>query len=284
MPRVLIAGCGYVGTALGERLCAAGYDVLGLRRQPPPHAPFPQLSADLGRPETLRNLPEVAAVVYTAAADSGSDAAYRAAYVTGLGNLLAALQDQGQQPRRLLFTSSTSVYGQQDGEWVDETSATEPRHFSGRRLLEAEALLRQTPLPASVLRLGGIYGPGRTRLIDSVRRGTATCPQGPPRFTNRIHLDDCAGALHHLLELPAPEPLYLGVDCEPADSCTVTRWIAAQLGLPEPSVVAAEEAAGVRGGNKRCRNDRLQATGYRFRYPSFREGYGELITAVASRP
>ena len=135
----------------------------------------------------------------------------------GLRNLLAALRQQGQSPRRIIFLSSTAVYGQTRGEWVDESSATEPDHFSGRRLLEAEALLRESGVPAIVLRLGGIYGPRRTRLIDEVRQGRAATSRNGPRYTNRIHRDDCVGALDHLIELAEPADCYLGVDCEPAD-------------------------------------------------------------------
>jgi nucleoside-diphosphate-sugar epimerase len=149
-------------------------------------------------------------------------------------------------------------------------------------MLEAERLLASAAGVA--LRLGGIYGPGRTRLIDGVRAGRATIRPGPPRWTNRIHRDDAAGALRHLIGCAlagaALEAVYVGVDDEPADDAVVLRWLSQRLGAPPPP--GADDAAPPgRSGNKRCRNARLRATGYAFAYPSFREGYGALIDATS---
>src|SRR5262249_35295810 len=161
----------------------------------------------------LADLPGALDVVVYAASPAGrDDAFYRTAYVEGLRNLLAALTARGQKPRRTIFVSSTAVYGQTRGEWVDETSPTQPTHSWGKRLLEAEALLRESGLSGVVLRLGGIYGPRRTRLVDEVRQGRAAVARGGPRYTNRIHREDCVGALDHLIELAEPADCYLGVD------------------------------------------------------------------------
>ena len=190
------------------------------------------LGADLTKPETLQALPPALDVVfYTAAPSSSSADDYRATYVDGVRHLLAALETQGHALRRFIFTSSTGVYAQELGEWVDETSPTEPVHFSGRELLIAEHEVLNSAFPATVVRLGGIYGPGRTRLIDSVRQGTAVCTDGPPVYTNRIHRDDCAGVLQHVMQLAQPDRLYLAVDHEPAEQCAVLQWLALQLGL-----------------------------------------------------
>ncbi len=276
MERVLIAGCGYVGSALAARLVADGDSVWGMRRNPDalPDGVLPS-AADLREPATLGGLPAgITTVFYTAAADGGSDDEYRAAYVDGPRNLLAALAAQGQRPRRVIFTSSTSVYGQCGGEWVDEDSATVPGGFGGRRMLEGESVVLGGPFPGVVLRLGGIYGPGRTSYIDRGRAGAAECPS-ETTYTNRIHRDDCAGALRHLMHLDAPQPVYLGVDEAPADSCEVLRWLADTLELPKPRT--AEGAAGRRRSNKRCRGDRLRESGYAFVYPTYREGFGALL-------
>ena len=285
-PRVLIAGCGYVGTALGELLAARGLEVFGLRRRPDAScAAIRPVVADLTRPATLRSIPAgVDLVFYTAAAGASSDDAYRAAYVDGLRNLLEALA--AHPPRRALFTSSTAVYGQSDGSWVDEDSPAEPQGFSGRRLLEAERLLLGCGRPAAVLRLAGIYGPGRTRLIDEVRGGAATVPEsGEPLWTNRIHADDCARALRHLLRLPADamQGVWLGVDDEPADRTVVFDWLADRLGVVHPRrVPVGDAAARMRPGNKRCSNAKLKRAGYAFRFPTFREGYmAELVQLAA---
>ena len=282
MANILIAGCGYVGTALGVRLAAAGHVVWGMRRVaeglPPGIRP---LGGDLSVPETLQDLPPALDVVfYTAAPNGADDTAYRAIYMDGLRHLLEALEHQQQSPQRVLLTSSTAVYAQSAGEWVDETSPTEPTHFTGRRVLEGEKMLLDGPFPATVLRFGGIYGPGRTSLIERVRQGLAACRDGPPLYTNRIHRDDCAGALHHLMTLPQPDSLYLGVDHEPADQCSVLRWLAAQLGAPPPRIEAPSDTDTRRHRtNKRCRNAKLMASGYVLRYPTFREGYAALLAS-----
>lgn len=280
MSRILIAGCGFVGTALARRLASGGHEVWGLRRNPEGLPPgVHPLAADLCQSDSLRNLPpDLDFVFYTASADSSAAEAYRAAYVTGLENLLRALADQKQSPRRVFFTSSTSVYGQAGGEWVDENAPAEPERHTGRIMLEAEGALLSSPFPGTVVRLGGIYGPGRRRLIERLRQGEATITDGPPRYVNRTHRDDCAGALAHLMNLAEPEPIYLAVDDEPAEEGEVFRWLADRLGAPPPRTVPEAEAPARRNGsNKRCKNTRITASGYRMIYPSFREGYEQMI-------
>ncbi|MYC81182.1 MAG: NAD-dependent epimerase/dehydratase family protein [Acidobacteria bacterium] len=280
MARILIAGCGYVGQELGLGLVQEGHSVCGLRRGPDRLPPGLQgFSADLTRPETLENLPGPFDVAfYTAGADRRSEAGYRSAYLKGLGNLIGALRDQNPPVRRLFFTSSTAVYGQSGGEWVDEDSPAEAGHFRGRLLRDAEQVLLGGPITGTVVRIGGIYGPGRQRLIESVRRGEACCFEGPPRYLNHVHRDDCAGALAHLMKADSPRSLYMLVDHEPAEQCGVLRWIAGRLKVPAPARAPAEAGKPVRGA-KRCRNARLVESGYAFRYPTFREGYAALIAA-----
>jgi nucleoside-diphosphate-sugar epimerase len=276
--RVLIAGCGYTGTALGQLLAREGHEVWGLCRKPErlPASILP-LAADLTDPATLRSLPpDLDAVFYTAGSDGREEAAYRAAYVTGPANLIDALLAQGQRPRRLLFTSSTVVYGQKEGEWVDEGSPVSAEPFTRRLLLEGERLVGEGPFPGVAVRLAGIYGPGREGLIRSLREGTAVSPEGPTRYTNRIHRDDVAGVLRHLMGMERPEPLYIGVDHEPSDRGEVLHWLAKEMGFPPPRVGPAVEYRRD-PGNKRCSNARLLAAGYRFRHPTFREGYAAIL-------
>jgi nucleoside-diphosphate-sugar epimerase len=262
--------------------------VRGLRRNPsalPP--PIAGVRGDLATGAGLRAAADgVDVLVYAAAADGFTDDAYRAAYVDGLQRVLDALASAPLE--RVVFTSSTAVYGQSDGAWVDEESVTEPQGFSGRRLLEAERLLLGCGRPAAVLRLAGIYGPGRTRLIDEVRGGAATVPDGSePLWTNRIHADDCAGALRHLLRLPADEMrgVWLGVDDEPCDRAVVLDWLAERLGVARPRRVPVGDApARIRPGNKRCSNAKLRRAGYAFRFPTFREGYADVIARLGERP
>ena len=280
MRRILIAGCGYVGSVLASKRVEMGDRVWGLRRNPVllPKGVEP-IAADLAVARSLAELPpNLDVVVYAASPGGRDDAFYRTTYVEGLRNLLDALRKQKQQPKRVIFTSSTSVYAQSDGEWVDESSPAEPTHFSGKRLLEAEAILHESGFPGIVVRFGGIYGPRRTRLVDDVRQGRALISRGEPRYTNRIHRDDCAGALSHLIGLDEPADCYLAVDHEPEGEAEVLQWLAGVLGAPPPRPAPADRDAGSRrGSSKRCKNARLVASGYEFQYPGYREGYTAVL-------
>ena len=283
MANILIVGCGYVGAALGAALAAQGHHIRGMRRNPEslPESIKP-LRADIHDKDLSDLLPEgLDFIFYTLSSGGGGEAGYRAAYAEGPKNLLEALDLKGERPTRIFFTSSTAVYAQTDGGRVDEESPALPTHYSGRILLEGERILLESRYPATILRLSGIYGPGRTRLIDSVRAGRAEVPEGPPRFTNRIHRDDCAGALAHLMKMGKPDEVYIGVDDEPADRRKVLNWLAQRLGAPRPREAGGGEAPSARAAtNKRCSNARLKSTGYRFLYPSYREGYAEMIEDV----
>ncbi|MFX1818602.1 SDR family oxidoreductase [Pseudarthrobacter sp. CC4] len=282
---ILLAGCGDLGTEAGLRFHALGHRVVGWRRSPAKlPAAIEGVAADLSAPGLPRVPADTTAVVIAVAADSPTEEAYRAAYVDGLTHVLDALERDGVRPQRVLFVSSTAVYGDAGGGWVDENTSPRPGGFSGRVLLEAEQLLQaafsETATTATSLRLGGIYGPGRTRLIDQVRGGTAVVPEDS-RYTNRIHRDDAAAAIVHLATVPPePAPVYVGVDNDPADLGTVLRFLAAELGLAEPPV---GDAGPARGGNKRCRNDLLRSTGFEFAFPSFREGYRDILAGNGVR-
>jgi nucleoside-diphosphate-sugar epimerase len=280
MARVLIAGFGYVGAALGRALIGDSHSVWGLARHPVsvPSDVVP-ISADLGVGRSLMGLPPNLDYVFYMASPGGSDDAfYRMAYVAGLSNLLEALAAEGQRPKRVFFVSSTAVLTQFRGEWVDERSPTEPTHFTGKRLIEGERVLMESAYPGTVVRFGGIYGPRRTQLIESVRRGSAVYRKTKKTWTNRIHRDDCAGMLRHLMHHRPLDSLYLGVDCEPALRGDVLKWLAGALGAPEPRAVGANDPAlRVARSNKRCRNDRLLATGYTFKFPTYREGYRAVL-------
>jgi nucleoside-diphosphate-sugar epimerase len=281
MGSVLIAGCGYVGSRLGSELARTGRRVWGLRRNPSQlPAGIEPLQADLTQPKDLGQLPaDVQDVVYAAGPRGREEGDYARAYVEGPIRLLNALEHNRAPVRRLLFVSSTGVYGQQSGEWVDETSPTEPAGASGRHLLEGEQVIRDGPYPACIVRFAGIYGPGRTTLLSRVYQGEARCPSST-RYSNRIHRDDCAGVLAHLLTLDSPDPVYVGVDHEPADLCEVMGWLASRLGVePPPRAAPADEPDTGRRyrTHKRCSNARLLASGYEFRYPSYREGYPGII-------
>lgn len=271
MTRILLSGCGAIGTGLGRQLQQAGFEVLGLRRSPTA-LPFPGVQADFTVPLDPALLPSpIHYVVHTPTPSARSDAGYARAYPGSVRHLLDALR--GQPLRRFFFVSSTAVYGQDDGSEVDETSTTEPTDFNGVRMLEAEHLLRHGNVPATCVRFGGIYGGDRQWLLNRVRNG-CTVQAVPPRYTNRIHQDDGIGVLRFLIERSeAGVPLddcYLAVDDDPASEETVCTWLAAHWHAPAPlRQFAAPDAP----QNKRCNNRRLRALGYRFIHPDFRSGY-----------
>lgn len=266
--RILIAGCGDLGIRLADRL--DGWQVSGLRRDPSrlPSGITP-VRADLARPETLDAIAGAwDAVVMTATPDERTEQAYQAAYVAALRGLLARVR-----ARRLVFVSSTAVYGQTDGSWVDEDSQARPAAFNGQVLLEAEALAREAG--GIVVRFSGIYGPGRDWLLRRLRQGPVECRRCPPQWTNRIHADDCAGVLAHVLALADPAPVYNASDCEPAARWDVLSWLAARLHVAGPVETTGSDPAPDQG--KRIANQRLLDSGYRFEYPDFRAGYQEMM-------
>jgi nucleoside-diphosphate-sugar epimerase len=276
---LLIAGCGDVGTRLGLRLAEAGWRVHGLRRtvaQLP--AAIAPVAGDLHADACPAAWPqgELDYLVYCAAASQHDEAGYRAAYVDGLRHVLAWLAQHGQRPRRILFASSSGVYGQQQGEWVDEDSPAEAQSYSARIMREAEQLALGSGLPASVVRLTGLYGPGREWLLSQVRGGYRVS-ETPPLYGNRIHVDDAAGLFATLLQADAAgAPLadcYLGVDDEPAPLHEVVAWLRGQLGVSHWS----DEQRVRRAGSKRCSNARGRALGWAPQYPSYREGYAAIL-------
>lgn len=272
--RVLIAGCGYVGTALGHRLVADGHDVVATRRAADDlPASFTRISCDLTDAAAVDALPDVDAVAITVSSDERSVAAYRRAYVDTITTLRSSYEGRDDTPGRWLFTSSTAVYGDTGGDWVDEDTPTDPSSDTGAVLVEAEQALLAMPGTVTV-RLGGIYGPGRTRLLDQVRRGEATCPPDPA-YTNRIHLDDIAALCHLLLVADEVPDVVNGVDDDPAERCDVLRWLAEALGAPAPTT----SDTGRTRSNKRVRNDRLHALGLTLTHPTFRSGYAAMIAA-----
>ncbi len=278
MANVLIAGCGDIGCLLGKQLTQQGHTVFGLRRNTEalPDCIHP-IQANLTTP--IHNLPKsIDYVFYMASAGKYRDCAYYQAYVLGLKNLLSALE--GLPIKKLFFISSSSVFGQNEGEEVDETSPTDDSVFSTKRLLEGETLALESPFNATVIRFGGIYGAGRTHLIDLIREGKAHCMEGV--WSNRIHSEDCAGMLAFLLQKSDAHPnqvdsLYVGVDNQPTLSCEVYDWLAEQLCAPEPDRKEPSETSRLMRSNKRISNAKIRALGYQFKYPTYKEGYSAFL-------
>jgi electron-transferring-flavoprotein dehydrogenase len=263
---VLIAGAGDLGLRLATLRAARGEEVIALRRREVAlPASVRGLRVDLASGEGFARLPRRPdALVFCAAPDRREEAAYRALYVDGLRRLLDAVDVP-----RLLFVSSTAVYAEDAGEWVDEDTPARADSFNGRVLLEAERELAGHA-GGVALRLSGLYGPGREMLLRKAREGGANAM----RWSNRIQVDDAAAALSHLLDLAAPQPVYLGNDDEPALEYQVQAWLRAREGLPPLAPPGGPESG------RRVGNARLRASGWIPAYPDFRAGYAGLSSAA----
>lgn len=305
------------------------------------------LHADLTRAETLTGLPRDYDWVVNCAASGGGDAeAYRQLYLEGNRNLIkwltsdeSSLRESGRpltpslspdggegvrragdgdspaplantRLKKFIYTSSTSVYGQNDGSLVTESDAVSPTTETGRILVATENLLLAaamsggTSVPASrgeggsrgrsphplsvvILRLAGIYGPGRGHGFKQFLRGEARLEGEGSRFLNMIHRDDAVGAIIAALQGGMPVPsVFNVVDNEPVRQRDFFAWLAGQLDKPMPPSVAADAEANRKRGvtNKRVSNQRLKKMlGYQFKYPTFREGYSAEIRKTGLR-
>ncbi len=288
--KVLFVGCGDIAVRSIEQLGASNtWQALAMRRQPQllPTG-IDGVAGDVRDSvhlSTVLDQHSIDAMVVTLSPDQMSDEGYYSTYVEGAKSIVKAIGLSGRRPALVLWVSSTGVYGQCQGEWVDESSAVEPSSFRGKRLLEAESIVHGLNVPSVVVRFSGIYGPGRERLIRQVKSGEIVS-ETPCHWTNRIHSEDCAGTIVHLLgqfcsgaEL---QNLYVATDNLPAPAYEVQHWLANELGLPQEAGSAGNmtEAGSnkSKAGNRRCRNQRLRQNGFEFRYPTFREGYRALLS------
>src|SRR5262245_40022466 len=256
--RVLIAGCGYVGLALGKKLASQGHTVFGLRRRSAgaeiedlKAAGIVPLSGDIADPASLRRLPGAYDwVVHCASAGSGEEN-YRRVYVEGNRNLIDWLTPA--LPQKFVYTSSTSVYGQNDGSLVDETSPTTPTSPSAKLLVEAEQILQRAALeqqfPAVILRVAGIYGPGRGYWFKAFASREARLEGTGERSLNMVHREDVAGAVIAALERGRPGQIYNVADDEPVSQRAFFEWLSKELRKPmPPSQVGPETGPSRRGG------------------------------------
>ena len=294
--RVLIIGAGYVGMPLGAELVRRGHEVFGVRRDASASgslrsAGINPIFADVTQPNTLEKLPrDFDWVVNCVASGGGSAEDYRRVYLQGTRNVVdwlrTARRDAGNP--RFVYTSSTSVYGQNDGSMVDEKSPTEPATETGRVLLETEGALldaaRKNNFAAMILRVAGIYGPERGHWFKQFLSGDARLDGKGERFLNMIHRDDVIGCIVATLERGHGGEIYNAVDNEPVSQFNFFSWLATTLGKPRPDSIPENiEGTRKRGiTNKRISNLKLkQQLGYSFKYPTFREGYAAAIQQAA---
>lgn len=268
--QVVILGCGDIGQRVARLASGKGWNVTGVRRSAPQadHT-ISMIQGDASDHAFLISLLETApdVILISVTPDHRSDDGYLHTYINTCRAVNHAVK-AAKVTTRVIFVSSTAVYGQKEGEWVDETSVTQPNAFNGIRLLEAEEWI--VTLPNSVcVRASGIYGPSRERLIRALQDNKI--PPGND-ISNRIHADDLARALFHLMQLPAPEKHYIATDEAPTPIHDVLQWLAEALNM---SLAVPQDA---RMGNKRLSNRRLVNTGFTFIYSSFKEGYRHILT------
>ncbi|MCS5710958.1 sugar nucleotide-binding protein [Candidatus Berkiella aquae] len=268
MQRILIVGCGYVGKMLATQYLQSGASVYALQRHSVNLPGIHNLLGDVTK-ISLRDLAPFDRIFYLVSADNASNEAYQHAYVAGVSHLLK--QVPTHPGTRMLYISSTAVYGQNQGEWVDENTITKPLHFSGQCLLEGEQKVQESGLDHVIVRFAGIYGPHRTQLLDKICQGHATLTP-IPCYTNRIHVNDCVGSLYYLANHPACPSLILGVDSTPTLYNDMLLWLAKQFNAPTP-IMGSDIPSRLQNSNKRCSNQRLLGLGYPLQFPSYQEGY-----------
>jgi len=270
MPRILIAGCGYVGQATGGLFHSAGWNVEGWVHSKESAArlsakPYSIRVIDISqRGEVAKHAGSFDAVIHCASSRGGDAEAYRQIYLNGVRHLLESFPKA-----KILFTSSTSVYAQRDGSWVTEESATKPLRETSRILLEVENLILENG--GIVARLAGIYGPQRSALLSKFLNGTATIDPNNDRFVNQIHRDDIASALFLLLnrEPQRAAQIYNIVDDQPILQSECYRWLAQRLNRPLPPIRKSDQPRKRGDTNKRVSNAKLHQLGWTLGYPTF---------------
>lgn len=292
--RVAILGCGYVGLELARQL-GDDHETIGIRRSSDgldaiEATGATAVRADVTDADDLAAVPDVDSLVFAASSGGRGAEAAEQVYVDGLRTVIEAFGDRNCSPDRLVYTSSTGVYGDHDGERVDETTDLSPTTEKTRVLAEAERVARDVApehgIDGRVVRFAGLYGPDRYRL-DRYLEGPVT--EG---YLNMIHRDDAARVVRFALE-STDEELLLAVDDEPAEKHVFADWLADECGVDRPPKRSKAErleddslSSTARRRvltSKRCSNDRLRELGYDFEYPTYREGYRAAIDAYRAR-
>jgi nucleoside-diphosphate-sugar epimerase len=288
--RVLIVGCGYVGVPLGAELIRLGHEVFGLRRNVTAEAELraagiQPLIGDVTQPEALAKLPRDFDWVVNCVAAGGDAENYREIYLQGARHLIEWLAPNPL--KKFVYTSSTSVFGQNDGSQVKESSPTEPVAETSKILVETEKVLQaavvERKFPAVILRVAGIYGPERGHWFKQFLKDAAHIEGDGSRCLNMIHRDDLVGCIIAALKNGRAGEIYNAVDDEPVSQLHFFQWLAQAVDKPLPPSVPENPDNQRRRGvtNKRVSNRKLKMElGYRFKYPTFRQGYSAELLRI----
>jgi nucleoside-diphosphate-sugar epimerase len=229
-------------------------------------------------------------IVVTLTPDSMSDQGYLDSYVNGANVLKSTIKKISYRPQLIIWVSSTGVYGQSCGEWVDESSVASSKSYRGKRLLEAENLVKSiskelvtnnsTLIKSVVVRFSGIYGPGRGRLLNQIKKGNIASKH-PVSWTNRIHVVDCAGIIIHIIDLYSQKKdisnLYIGTDNQPVPAYEIQRWLANHMRVKIEENNEIPKNTDNKNVNRRCNNKLIKDSGYNFIFPDFKKGYTPLL-------
>src|SRR6266550_5815037 len=277
MPRILIAGCGYVGEATADLFHSAGWNVEGWVHSQDSAArlsakPYRVGLVDISQRDEIAEQTEAFDAVIHCASSRGGDAeAYRQIYLNGARRLL-----ENFRKAKILFTSSTSVYAQRDGSWVTEESETKPLRETSRILLETESVVLGSG--GIVARLAGIYGPGRCALLHKFLADSAVIDSENDRFVNQVHRDDIAAALFLLLSREAEAAqIYNVVDDQPILQSECYRWLAQRLNRPPPPIGRSKQQRKRGDSNKRVSNAKLRRLGWTPQYPTFSDAMEKSV-------
>lgn len=269
---ILIIGHGYIGSTLAQMLSDEGFQIAAVNRTAGEDASYPILEADISDLDSIQRLKEQLpfsrpdAIVHCASSGRGGAVAYRAVFLDGTDHLQSVFPETP-----IIFTSSTSVYGQIDGSVVTEKSPTSPDRETSQILCEAEE--KVCGKGGIALRLAGIYGPGRSVHLKKMLNGTATIESGEPsRYLNQIHRDDAAGAIEHLLRESVAGHggrIFNVSDDQPITQRECYEKMADFFDLPIPPEAPPNKNRKRAWTNKIVDNTALKATGWKLRFPGF---------------
>lgn len=278
-PHLLIVGCGDIGVRVGSSLQSQGWKISGMRRRADQlPKTFSAIPGDYTKAADLAGLSELCPdyLLFTPTPTSRDESGYREGFDRPVSTLLAGGMIKAL--RGAVMISSTRVFAEKSGGWVNETAAITTDDPCADAIFSAEQQFSGGIPAATVYRASGLYdGSPKGHLVSRVSSGAFSAD--PNRYSNRIHREDLARAVEFaLLRAEQGQPLtgcYVASDDKPAAIGEVEAWLADRLGITYDPVAAVSEDISFRG-NRRCDNARLREAGFVFRYPDYRAGYAQL--------